>query len=51
MRTLSLAIAAFAFAAFLVGLKQPDTMTFLLAAAAAASAATAFLSRRLFRRS
>ncbi|HYA71731.1 MAG TPA: ABC transporter ATP-binding protein/permease [Roseiarcus sp.] len=47
MRTLSLAVAAFALAALLVGLKQPDTMTFLLAAAAAASAATAFLSTSL----
>ena len=47
MRTLSLAVAAFALVTFLVGLKQPDAMTFLLAGAAAASAATAFLSKSL----
>ena len=47
MRTLSLAVAAFALAALLVGLQEPDTMTFLIAAAAAASALTAFLSTRL----
>jgi len=47
MRTLSLAVAAFALAALLVGLREPDTMTFLIAAAAAASALAAFLSTRL----
>jgi putative ATP-binding cassette transporter len=47
MRTLSLAVAAFALAALLVGLQEPDTMTFLIAAAAAVSALAAFLSTRL----
>jgi putative ATP-binding cassette transporter len=45
MRLLSFAVGAFAVATFLVGLKAPDTMVFLLAAAALACAITTFLSQ------
>ena len=45
MRLLSFAVGAFAVATFLVGLKAPDTMVFLLAAAALACAVTTFLSQ------
>ena len=47
MRTLSLAVAAFAIIAFVLGLETPDALTFIIAAAAGASAVTTFLSRRL----
>jgi putative ATP-binding cassette transporter len=47
MRLLSFAVGIFAVATFLVGLHAPDTMIFLLAAAAFACAVTTFLSRRL----
>jgi vitamin B12/bleomycin/antimicrobial peptide transport system ATP-binding/permease protein len=46
MRFLSFAVGAFAAATFLVGLKAPDTMVFLLAAAALACAITTYLSER-----
>jgi vitamin B12/bleomycin/antimicrobial peptide transport system ATP-binding/permease protein len=46
MRFLSFAVGAFAAATFLVGLKAPDTMVFLLAAAALACAITTLLSER-----
>ena len=47
MRVLSFAVALFAVAAFLVGLREHETMTFMLAGAAAASAATMFLGHNL----
>jgi putative ATP-binding cassette transporter len=47
MRLLAFAVGAFAIAAFLVGLHEPDTMVFLLAGAALACAIAAFLSHRL----
>lgn len=47
MRILSLAVAAFAFAAFLVGLHAPDVGVFLFAAAALLCAAATYLSRRI----
>jgi putative ATP-binding cassette transporter len=46
MRFLSFAVGAFAVATLLVGLKTPETMVFLLAAAALACAVTTFLSER-----
>ena len=47
MKALAAVVALFALAAFAVGLHAPDTMVFLLAAAALASAGTTLLSRRL----
>ena len=47
MRLLSLAVLAFALAAFFFGLRNPDAMTFLIAGAAALSALAAFASNRL----
>jgi vitamin B12/bleomycin/antimicrobial peptide transport system ATP-binding/permease protein len=47
MRTLSLAVAAFALAAFLVGLHTPDVNIFLFAAAALLCAAATYLSQRI----
>ncbi len=46
MRLLAFAVGAFAVATFLVGLRTPDAMVFLLAGAALACAATTFLSQR-----
>jgi vitamin B12/bleomycin/antimicrobial peptide transport system ATP-binding/permease protein len=46
MRLLAFAVGAFAVATFLVGLRAPDVMVFLLAGAALACAVTAFLSQR-----
>ena len=46
MRLLAFAVGAFAVATFLVGLRAPDTMVFLLAGAALACAFTTFLSQR-----
>ena len=47
MKVLAAVVAVFALAAFAVGLHAPDTMLFLLAAAALGSAATTLLARRL----
>ncbi|MGO4869336.1 MAG: ABC transporter ATP-binding protein/permease [Roseiarcus sp.] len=47
MRNLSLAVTAFAIAAFLVGLHAPDVGVFLFAAAALLCAAATYLSRRI----
>jgi vitamin B12/bleomycin/antimicrobial peptide transport system ATP-binding/permease protein len=46
MRLLAFAVGAFAVATFLVGLRAPDAMVFLLAGAALACAVTTFLSQR-----
>jgi putative ATP-binding cassette transporter len=47
MRNLSFAVAAFALAAFLVGLRAPDVGVFLFAAAALLCAAATYLSQRI----
>lgn len=47
MRLLSFAVGAFAVATFLVGLRAPGTMVFLLSGAALACAVTTLLSSRL----
>jgi len=46
MRLLAFVVGAFDVAAFLVGLRAPDTMVFLLAGASLACAVTTFLSQR-----
>ena len=47
MKFLSFAVGAFAVATFLVGLHEPDSTVFLLAAVALACAVTTFLSQRM----
>ncbi|HEY1941626.1 MAG TPA: ABC transporter ATP-binding protein/permease [Roseiarcus sp.] len=47
MRTLSLAVAVFAFAAFFVGLRSPDVGVFLFSGAALLCAGATYLSQRI----